>query len=120
MASFLENNYNHINKIFSIVVAGLVAVVGGAWLIENKDKVFRSPVKWVTDQATKEDPSLPKFEPIKPIEMIDPNKIMNGGITFDPNKTMGIERKNGKSSSTSSPMPAGKTSAEMKDLKGKK
>ena len=118
MASFLENNYNHINKILSIAVAGLVALVGGAWLIENKDQVFRSPVKWVTDQATKEDPTMPKFEPIKPIEMIDLNNIK--GVTLDPGKTNGIERKNGKSTSISSPMPGGKTAAEMKDLKGKK
>src|SRR5437660_12451900 len=101
MASFLENNYNHINKFLSISVAGLVAVIGGAWLIENKDQVFRSPVKWVTDQATKEDPTMPKFEPIKPMEMIDPNNLK--GVTLDPGTSNGIDRRNGKSSSTWSP-----------------
>jgi hypothetical protein len=115
MPSSLEQNYHRINKILSITIAGLLAIIGGAWVLQNKNLVFRSPVKWMIDEATKEDASIPKMEPIKGLEIGDPS-VFTKGVYLGPDKMEEF----GKYSSTPSSVPSGKPPAHNNSKKGNK
>ncbi len=97
MSDPFEQKYHRFNTILSVVIGGMLAGIGGLWLYQNKDFKFTSPVKWVVDQALKNDAGLPKSEPMKGIH-IDPEafqKSINAGV-LNADQIRGLEKDFGK------------------------
>jgi hypothetical protein len=110
MSDPLEKQYHRFNTILSVVIAALVATVGGLWLYQNKDFKFTSPAKWMTDQALKNsDTGFPKFEAVKGMDLkgmnFDP-KTINWQGTLNTDQMRDIERKFGSGSGSSVRAPS--------------
>jgi hypothetical protein len=101
----------------SIGFAGVLAIIGGAWLFQNKDWVFRSPSRWMVDEALKNQEEALKLTPPPKFDFGDTSFMK--GVTLESNKYEDFERKYGKFSTTPSPNPTGKAQEFKKDLKGK-
>ena len=112
MSNSVEKNYQRINVVLSIVIAGLLATVGGIWLFQNKDSKnwgFKSPVRWAVDQALKSDPGIERFGigtkfEAKKIE-IDTNNLWKGTVLSE-EQAKEIQRKFGGGSTSTSQVPA--------------
>jgi|SRR5581483_1680409 len=97
MSDPLEQKYHRFNLILSVVIGALLATVGGLFLYQNKDFKFSSisPAKWMTDQALKSDPGLPKFEAVKGMQF-DTSKPINWQGVLNDDQIKKFERDFGK------------------------
>jgi hypothetical protein len=51
MPQSVEKNYRWINTTLSVVIAGLLAVAGGAWLLRGTESFKKSTAKWFAEQT---------------------------------------------------------------------
>ena len=51
MSQSIDKNYRWINTILSVVIAGLISIVGGIWMFRGTESFKKSTAKWLAEQT---------------------------------------------------------------------